>query len=526
MKKLKTVLSVLLAICMIISVIPVASLGAENEIVLYQLPNGGYLGLNKNTGVLEKAVAISSDVAVPSEIEGITVVGIGEGAFKGTAELTRVTIPPTVTFIEMSAFEDCPKLTSVTLPDSLEVIGEKAFAHCTELQNMAIPASVKTISDGMFEGCTRLTNIAIYEGTEVIGSSAFRGCESLKKIEIPYGVTTIGASAFEGCSLLDTIVLLDDLTSIGEYAFKDCVKLENLILPASITRINNYTFKGCTALKSLTVPESVTSIAPEAFADTPDFTMYVVAGSYAQVYASANSMKMELGVGPNGPTEEEEDPPIEIPYTDIENHWGKAYIIWAYENEIFTGVTETLFKPEAQMNRAMFATAMYRVEDEPPIGENPFTDVKAGEWFEKPVAWGYTTGIIQGVSETKFAPGRNITREQIATLLYRYAVEFKGQEAGTLSTLENYTDAGKISPYALEAMQWAVGNGIITGKTTEMLDPLGEAKRVEVAAMIMRCVDPDAVPPEPKPEPEPEPEEDEGGDITENDSDTDLVTEE
>jgi len=113
---------------------------------------------------------------------------------------------------------------------------------------------------------------------------------------------------------------------------------------------------------------------------------------------------------------------------------------------------------------------------------NPFADVPAGTWYTDAVVWAYHTGVVNGMSEDTFAPNANITREQIATILYRYA----GAEEAPEDALTGYTDAGAISPWAVEAMRWAVSADIINGMTINALAPQGNATRGQIATILMR----------------------------------------
>ena len=122
-----------------------------------------------------------------------------------------------------------------------------------------------------------------------------------------------------------------------------------------------------------------------------------------------------------------------------------------------------------------------------PSGGLPFTDVSRGDWFYEYVAYVYENGLMDGVSGTSFAPGTAVSREQFASILYRYA-QYKGYDvsAGEDTNILSYTDFASISEYAIEALQWACGEGIITGVSDSTLAPQGTATRAQAAAMLMR----------------------------------------
>ncbi len=174
-------------------------------------------------------------------------------------------------------------------------------------------------------------------------------------------------------------------------------------------------------------------------------------------------------------------------FTDIESSWAKDYILSCVEAGFFNGVSTTTFAPEMAMNRAMFVTVLARMSGESISGYyNTFTDVPDDAYYAQACAWGSATGIVKGQSAGIFSPDSNVSREQIATFLYRYAT-ISGQDttAPDMSVLNSYSDAGSISDYAKQAMAWAVKNGLITGRTTSTLAPNEIAKRAEVAKIVV-----------------------------------------
>ena len=158
---------------------------------------------------------------------------------------------------------------------------------------------------------------------------------------------------------------------------------------------------------------------------------------------------------------------------------------YVYENGMMNGTSATQFSPDATTTRAMIVTMLHRLENEPAAQASSFTDVAAGSYYADAVAWAAANGIVNGVSETSFAPDDSITREQMAAILYRYA-SYKGYDVTASGSLNAYTDAAQVSSYAAAAMQWANGEGLITGVTGTTLDPQGSATRAQVATILMR----------------------------------------
>lgn len=181
------------------------------------------------------------------------------------------------------------------------------------------------------------------------------------------------------------------------------------------------------------------------------------------------------------------DGPGSNPFADVSDAaWYADAVAYVYDKGMMNGVSETSFAPNDTTNRAMIVTMLYRLEGEPDAAASAFTDVAAGSYYADAVAWAQATGIVTGISDTLFAPDNSITREQLAAILYRYA-SFKGYDvsSGGMSLAE-YEDVSQISSYAVTAMQWANENGLITGVTDTVLDPKGNATRAQVATILMR----------------------------------------
>lgn len=179
-----------------------------------------------------------------------------------------------------------------------------------------------------------------------------------------------------------------------------------------------------------------------------------------------------------------------LPYQDISRDaWYFEAVSEATDRGLFQGTSETTFEPESTMNRAMLATVIYRMAGSPAgAAKAPFTDVAAADWFADAVAWAYENGVVKGMSATSFAPLQEITREQLAVMLLRYA-DLCGYDISARASLKDFADAAKVSDYAADAMQWAVANGILNGTDGKRLDPAGSATRAQCAAMLVRFLD-------------------------------------
>lgn len=181
----------------------------------------------------------------------------------------------------------------------------------------------------------------------------------------------------------------------------------------------------------------------------------------------------------------------ENPFTDVPaSHWAHDDITYVYENDLMNGTDGSLFSPESTTTRAQVVTVLYRLAGQPAADwENPFWDVPASAWFHDAVTWAWENDITGGVSSTHFGAGNAVTREQLATFLYRYAQD-QGYDTSAREDLSGYSDAGLVSSYATEALSWANATGLITGTTGTTLSPKGSATRAQVATILSRfCQD-------------------------------------
>ena len=162
---------------------------------------------------------------------------------------------------------------------------------------------------------------------------------------------------------------------------------------------------------------------------------------------------------------------------------------YVYENGIMDGTSANSFAPNAPLTRAMIVTILYRMEKSPAMsGTSSFTDVAAGKWYAKPVAWAAANGIVNGYGSGLFGPSDPVTREQLAAILYRYTAYRKASTTVNGDNLASFTDLNTVSGYALESMNWAVGNSLLKGANGK-LDPKANATRAQVAAIIHRYLE-------------------------------------
>lgn len=164
--------------------------------------------------------------------------------------------------------------------------------------------------------------------------------------------------------------------------------------------------------------------------------------------------------------------------------WCYEAVEFVAERGLFTGTSDGIFEPRGSMSRAMIVTVLHRMAGSPSGVYSSFSDVADGLWYSEAVSWANIHEIVQGFSDGSFGPNQNVTREQIASILYRYANSIGDVSSST--DLSTYSDSADIHDYAITAMQWAVAEGIISGRPDNTLDPRGTATRAEVATMLMR----------------------------------------
>ena len=182
--------------------------------------------------------------------------------------------------------------------------------------------------------------------------------------------------------------------------------------------------------------------------------------------------------------------PVGLPFADVSSSdWFYNDVRYVYEKGIMDGTGADRFSPNAPLTRAMIVTILYRMAGSPSVsGSSDFTDVAAGKWFAKAVAWAAANGIVNGYGSGLFGPNDPVTREQLAAILYRYAV-YGGMTAVTLEeNLGGFADTAQLSAYAIQAMNWAVGQGLINGSGSNLV-PKAQATRAQVAAIIHRYLE-------------------------------------
>ena len=173
-------------------------------------------------------------------------------------------------------------------------------------------------------------------------------------------------------------------------------------------------------------------------------------------------------------------------FIDVDlSKWYHEGIDYAVITGMMNGVGDGLFNPDGTTTRGMIVTILHRLEGEPTAKASAFRDVQSGSWYENAVNWASQNGIVTGTSSSTFAPNTPVTREQLATILYRYA-QYKQYDSNGKADLSMFKDSSSVSSYAMDGVSWAVNAGLINGVGDNMLSPSGSATRVQVATILMR----------------------------------------
>ena len=183
---------------------------------------------------------------------------------------------------------------------------------------------------------------------------------------------------------------------------------------------------------------------------------------------------------------EEEDA---IPFRDVDtDDWFYDAVVYAYDTGLMSGVSDDQFAPDATLTRAMVAQMLYSLEGKPRTGSAGYAHVAFGAWYEDAVAWISSEGLMTGYSDTAFGPDDPLTREQLALILYNYA-DWAGYDVRGGVSLGSYIDADSASAWSVEALEWAIDAGLISGRGDGILAPAGTATRAEVAQIFMNFLE-------------------------------------
>lgn len=395
-------------------------------------------------------------------------------------QIAAVEMEDGITYIGSNAFYRCRNLTKVSIPTSVSGLGTGVFAECNTLKTVNLPEGLSAVPDNTFYCCRGLTEVGIPDSVASIGSLAFADCDDLVTVAIPDSVTTIGISAFQNCTAMTAITIPEGVTSLDS-AFIGCSSLESVIIPASVTSLSD--FELCTGLKTVTFAGDCPKISGFSFMGASAIAYYPADNMSYATLPNCAGIKEWRAIGSDGSGDVGNGGIIHNPFTDVqENAFYYDAVLWAVEKGITTGKTDTTFQPDAACTRAQIVTFLWRAHGspEPAMTENPFTDVKESAYYYKAVLWAVENKITTGKTDTSFEPGTTCTRSQAVTFIWRA----NGKPAPV--TTENTFPDVHSSAYYYDAVLWAVENGITNGFKDGTFGPTKTCNRGQIVTFLYR----------------------------------------
>lgn len=466
-------------------------------------------------------------VEIPS---GITVMGT-EVENTGSSEIGNPYMDG------IGIFEDCTSLESITLPKTIKTIYEYAFFHCTALKDIYYEGSesdwkkVEIRNVGNWETAMQArmhyncksgkiftsadyhgeSDLIIPEGTTSIDDYALAGCSSIRSVTLPSSLTYLGVYAFQNCTGLTSVTIPGSVRYVTRGAFNGCTSLQEVKIGSGISLIGTDTegkfsgqvkpsgfgsFEGCTALRAVYIPKSVTSIGEYSFYNCPALRDVYYEGSqeeWSRIPIVNGSNQPVISVAAKhfnsyqSSTREPNCPSARFVDVGV-NEWYHVYVDFAISAGIMAGVSSDHFSPNAEVTRATLVQVLYALEEKPAVtGAKQFSDVPSGQWYSDAVGWASRNEIVGGYPDGTFKPDRSISRQDMAVMIFAYA-RYKGMDTSTRASVESFNDRGKISKYALPALQWAVGKKYMSGVGGNTLAPLGTTTRAQLATVMKAVV--------------------------------------
>ena len=397
---------------------------------------------------------------------------------------------------------------SIVVGEGVEYIGTYGLSGNYNATSVTLPSTLKRINNFAFQGCSSLTTVDIPDGVTYIGDGAFNGVP-LESIQLPEGLTYIGRQAL-GAYVYNSdytaqywagptyVELNGALKNLGYNAFRPDAEIvavlnsqRNLVVASSdLEKLPTVVWDGKTDIpfndgsyvpagKTVTVTGDVVidgklTIEGKLVVD-PTATLIITEDA---VIVGAENIEYKTCDGG--------EDCFSKTFTDLNtNRWYHVYTDYVIARGLMNGMSSTQFAPEANLTRGQLVTTLYRLAGEPEVTEPAtFADVAEGRYFTDAIAWAEDLGIAEGITETEFAPDGAVTREQAVTFLYRYVVNYLGQEPAKGGDLSIFRDAGKISDYAREAMAWATAEGFLEGYGDSTVGPRNPVTRAQMAKFL------------------------------------------
>lgn len=487
----KRILSLFLALVLLLSVVPaVIAEGSEPyektvDSVIYKIDPAA-----------KTATVVGCDpekldffLLLPETVDDCSVTRIASGALHDLP-CRALILPDALTYIEkeaITAWDDSLPM-FLCMPDN-EVYFEEGYQDCN-IGYFFLPEHF-AISPECNDWLWQILNVNHTRSVGYEKHLAYVNEEHLITIDgvaddrimlTPGGVYRLDDKEYTAILLIDTYPIPDEVNGIPVTRIASCCVLTTsyVYLGANIRVVedgvfNGYDSTGAVAVRTIYVPDSVEYLPADYYPYPTVVTMLGTSGSYAEQYAKEHHLQF-------GAVDK-------TPFTDVpENEWFFPYVRDVYWYGLMSGTNPTTFEPNGTTTRAMVVQVLFNFAGEEVGHWDVFTDVKFNDWYYRAVCWAYATGVSTGTTDTTFSPNAPVTREQLAAFLYRFTT-LCGIECKADGDLSKFADQGQISSYARDAISWAVGAGIINGKSPTTVAPRAYATRAEIAAMLCRLLD-------------------------------------
>ena len=436
--------------------------------------------------------------------------------------INRVVVENGITSIGDFAFQALSYVTEAEIADSVQSIGIAAFGNCRSLVQISFGSNVRSIGHDAFSGCSNLEEVYYggsekqwneisvdYHNSELMSAnihfsatdSPDYSCGDNLKWSIDGNTLNISGtgamydysetSTAPWMNYMDTvqsIVIEDGATHIGNYAFWQFAGVKSAVIPDSVKTIGILAFNGDGNLESVTIGSGISKIGTRAFNYCLKLSDVYYNGTEEQwdaVTVESNNDPLQNAAfhyreatAPIDPTRPDE--PQTMSFTDVpENAYYTDAVAWAVKNNITAGTSSTTFSPNDGCTRAQVVTFLWRAAGSPEVSNDAaFSDVPAGQYYTKAVAWAVANNITAGIGNGKFAPNDICTRGQIVTFLWRY-------ENSPATSGGSFSDVPSSAFYA-EPVAWAVANGITVGVGNNRFAPNDTCTRAQIVTFLYR----------------------------------------
>ena len=422
------------------------------------------------TGAFSGCTGLTAAVFAPG------VRSLGAYALAGCTALRRVDLPDGMTLLGSGLFSGCAALAELPLPDDAAWVEPRLCENCTALQTVVLPAAMTEVPRGLLRGCTGLRRVTFQGAVTAVGDGAFSGCDALTDVYFTGTRPQWDAVAIGADNARLTAAALH--TDAAAHTYPDAW---TLVAEPTCTRdglrTRTCTDPGC----GKTLSERVPALGH----DWDD-------GVIVRAPSGVRMGERRITCRRCGLTQAEAIPPEIAAYEQFHdldrNAWSYDGIAYCVARGLMSGTDTHTFAPHAVTTRAQVVQILYNFVGEPTVtGETKFTDLTQ-DWYKNAVLWAYQNGVVSGTSDTTFSPDQAVTREQIAVILMAFAAQVPGAERPAApADLAAFPDGAQVSGWARDAMADAVALGVLGGAEvngTLWLRPQGQATRAEVATVL------------------------------------------